>query len=169
MCMQMNAWRIDLEDEYLAQIRSGTWEIVPRPRGRKVIGSCFVFCTKNTGKREKEGETRHERVYIRTSVNGIACGIQFRDASHERCYGVLEWKFGGRGVHGESRIYLKQHNCIENVLERFGMKDCKPVSTLIESNCKLSRLEHLALRSGEACVTLCKGKIYIRSSTKGSQ
>ena len=26
-----NAWRTALEDEYLAQIRSGTWEIVTRP------------------------------------------------------------------------------------------------------------------------------------------
>lgn len=38
-----------MEDEYLAQIRNNIWEIVSRPQKRKVIGSRFVFCTKNSG------------------------------------------------------------------------------------------------------------------------
>lgn len=48
------AWRIAMEDEYLAQIKNCTWEIVPRPKDRKVIGSRFVFRTKNTGGKEKK-------------------------------------------------------------------------------------------------------------------
>ena len=45
-----NAWRCALEDEFLAQIKNNTWDIVKRPYKRKVIKSRFVFCTKNNGK-----------------------------------------------------------------------------------------------------------------------
>lgn len=62
-------WRRALEDEYLAQLKNVTWEIVPRPKNRKVIGSRFVFQTKNTGKKvqlvakgcsQRPGEDFHE-------------------------------------------------------------------------------------------------------------
>ena len=49
-----DTWKLALEDEYLAQIKHGMWEIVPRPGDRKVIGSQLVFCTKNTGNIEKK-------------------------------------------------------------------------------------------------------------------
>jgi len=45
----VEAWRTALEDEYLAQIRNKTWEIVSRPKNRKVISNRFVFCTKENG------------------------------------------------------------------------------------------------------------------------
>lgn len=44
-------WKRALEDEFLAQIKNDTWEIVSRPPNRKVIGSRFVFSTKTTGKK----------------------------------------------------------------------------------------------------------------------
>lgn len=44
-----DAWRVAMEDEYLAQIQNNTWEIVQRPQKRKVIGSKFVFSTKEDG------------------------------------------------------------------------------------------------------------------------
>lgn len=65
----VNAWRSALEDEFLAQIKNGTWEIVSRPPNRKVIGSRFVFSTKTTGKKvrlvakgcsQRPGEDFHE-------------------------------------------------------------------------------------------------------------
>ena len=46
----VDAWRGALEDEFLAQIKNNTWDIVERPNTHKVIGSRFVFCTKNNGK-----------------------------------------------------------------------------------------------------------------------
>ena len=46
----VNAWRCALEDEFLAQIKNNTWDIVERPDKRKVIKSRFVFCTKINGK-----------------------------------------------------------------------------------------------------------------------
>lgn len=45
----VDAWRTALEYEYLAQIRNKTWEIVSRPKNRKVISNRFVFCTKQNG------------------------------------------------------------------------------------------------------------------------
>lgn len=62
-------WKGALEDEYLAQIKNCTWEIVSRPPNRKVIGSRFVFSTKTTGKKvrlvakgcsQRPGEDFHE-------------------------------------------------------------------------------------------------------------
>ncbi|OWR40682.1 hypothetical protein KGM_208533 [Danaus plexippus plexippus] len=43
----LKAWQIALEDEILAQLKNKTWEIVPRPKQRKVIGSRLVLSTKN--------------------------------------------------------------------------------------------------------------------------
>ena len=40
------------------------------------------------------------------------------------------------------RVCLKQKHYIEAILERYGMEECKPVSTPIESNCKLSTPEN---------------------------
>jgi transposase InsO family protein len=37
------------------------------------------------------------------------------------------------------KIYLSQQKYVENVLERFGMKDCKPLATPLDSNSKLTR------------------------------
>lgn len=44
-----------MEDEYLAQIKNKTWNIVSRPTKRKVIGNRFIFTTKDDGsvKRQK--------------------------------------------------------------------------------------------------------------------
>ena len=303
-----DAWRIALEDEYLAHIRNGTWEIVPRPRDRKVIGSRFVFCTKNTGNTEKKKvrfvakgcsqrpgedfqetyspvvkstsvrllaalaaeynlEIHHmdvvtaylngeleEEVYMEVpeqlsevldqiksnksvgTGNGIIKEQIVRETANrwysalnakndrvcllkKSLYGLsqsgLQWykklinklrnlgfsvmpqdpcmflaqktdnvmliaiyvddiliatndkKWLSEVKHAfsesfemkdlgiakyclgiefsrdeESRVFLKQRNYIENVLERFGMKDCKPVSTPIESSCKLSKPQH---------------------------
>ena len=46
----------------------------------------------------------------------------------------------------ESRVYLKQRNYIENVLDRFGMNDCKPVSTPIESSYYLVLLTQIGVQ-----------------------
>lgn len=65
----LNLWKSALENEYLSQIKNKTWEIVPRPKQRKVIGSRFVFSTKSTGKKvrlvakgcsQRPGEDFHE-------------------------------------------------------------------------------------------------------------
>lgn len=50
-----DVWRKALEEEYLAQIKNCTWEVVERPADRKIIGSRFVFCTKydNNSERKK--------------------------------------------------------------------------------------------------------------------
>lgn len=37
------------------------------------------------------------------------------------------------------KIYPNQQKYMENVLERFGMKDCKPLPISLDSNNKLSR------------------------------
>lgn len=42
-------WRAAIEDEYLAQIKNNTWEIVERPNQRQVIDSRLVFRTKDDG------------------------------------------------------------------------------------------------------------------------
>lgn len=49
-----DVWTEAMEDEYLAQIRNNTWEITLRPQARKVIGSRFVFKTKENGLIEKK-------------------------------------------------------------------------------------------------------------------
>lgn len=63
-------WTAAIEDEYLAQIRNNTWEIVERPDLRKIISSRLVFRTKDGGKKkvrlvakgyaQRPGEDFHE-------------------------------------------------------------------------------------------------------------
>ncbi|XP_046868540.1 uncharacterized protein LOC124460994 [Drosophila willistoni] len=42
-------WTRAMEDEFMAQILNKTWEIVERPKGRKVIGNKMVLQTKDNG------------------------------------------------------------------------------------------------------------------------
>jgi hypothetical protein len=39
-------WRAAMEDEYVAQMSNGTWELVARPRGSKFITDKWVFTHK---------------------------------------------------------------------------------------------------------------------------
>lgn len=42
-----------MENEYLAQLQNNTWEIVKRPKNRKVISSRFTLTAKKKGNQEK--------------------------------------------------------------------------------------------------------------------
>lgn len=45
-------WRLAIEDEFLAQILNGTWEITEQPDDKKVIANRFVFRTKMDDKKK---------------------------------------------------------------------------------------------------------------------
>lgn len=123
-----DAWRVTMENEYLAQIRNNTWEIVPRPQERKVIGSRFVFCTKDNGSVAKKkvrlvakgcsqrpGEDFHETyspVARTTSIRLLAAlaaemGLQIHQMVVITAYlnGKLE-----EDVHGDTRAITRSAN-----------------------------------------------------------
>lgn len=51
-------WQIAFEEEYLAQIRNNTWEIVDRPDQRQIIGNRLVFRTKDDGNARTKKKVR---------------------------------------------------------------------------------------------------------------
>lgn len=53
-----DAWRMAVEKEIAAQMKNGTWKLVPRPIDRKVIGSRLVLSTKITS----QGEVKKARL-----------------------------------------------------------------------------------------------------------
>lgn len=57
-CEDAKAWKEAVEKEIVAQIKNGTWKLVPRPKDRKVIGSRLVLCKKNTN----QGEVKKARL-----------------------------------------------------------------------------------------------------------
>ena len=56
--------------------------------------------------------------------------------------GELNFCLGVKFVrdHGSHTIVLSQRRYIEDVLECFGMQDCKPIGTPLDANCKLLKL-----------------------------
>lgn len=51
-CDESKQWQAAIEDEYLAQLINGTWNIVERPTEKQVIGNRLVFRTKDHNKKK---------------------------------------------------------------------------------------------------------------------
>lgn len=124
-------WKAALEDEYLSQIKNKTWEIVPKPTQRKVIGSRFVFSTKSTGKKvrlvakgcsQRPGEDFHETsspVVRSSSIRLIAAlsaelGLEIHQMDVVTAYlnGSLD-----------EEVYMEVPDQLSEVLERVLAKD----------------------------------------------
>ncbi|KAL7726005.1 hypothetical protein ACLKA6_005753 [Drosophila palustris] len=153
-------WIKAVEDEFMAHIVNGTWQIVERPDDRKIIGNKIVFRTKddstNIGKKSATSGKREDKILLVTIyVDDLLYGIESPEMADsdqgtpqskafemkdigpvKSCLGIeFEQDIAKR------QVFMSQRKYIDVMLRRFGMIDCKPAMTPIETKCNLKRLE----------------------------
>ncbi|CAG9570876.1 unnamed protein product [Danaus chrysippus] len=122
----IKAWQITLEDEILAQLKNKTWEIVPRPKQRKVIGSRLVLSTKSTGKKvrlvakgcsQRPGEDFHETSspVVRTSSIRLIAALSAELGLEIHQMDVVTAYLNGSL---EEEVYMEVPDQLSDVLER---------------------------------------------------
>ncbi|KAL7723797.1 hypothetical protein ACLKA6_008698 [Drosophila palustris] len=163
-------WIKAVEDEFMAHIVNGTWQIVERPDDRKIIGNKIVFRTKDDGtnigkkkarllakgcrigahKASQEDKillvtiyvddlllaSNHPKWQTQTKAH-LNKAFEMKDIGPVKsCLGIeFEQDIAKR------QVFMSQRKYIGVMLRRFGMIDCKPAMTPIETKCNLKSLE----------------------------
>jgi len=138
-------WKQAALEELNAHSTNGTWKLIPRPPGNKVIGSKWVFKVK----RNIDGSI--ERYKGRLVVKGynqqpgfdyieiFAPTVRMSTIDLGATTQLLGIKIDrDRSKHS---ITISEHQYCLDILEHFGMADCKPISTPMQPNQRLSRAQ----------------------------
>jgi hypothetical protein len=158
-------------DEELDQIeKNDTWELVPRPKNKNVIGTKWVFrnklnedghVTRNKARQVgfRKGSANN-KFYIKVSqgnillievyVDDIIFGSDddrlsqkfAKDMQNEfemSLLGELSFFLGLHIYQSNQGIFISQTKYIREILKRFGMEDCKPIITPMQTSYKLSK------------------------------
>ncbi|CAG9570824.1 unnamed protein product [Danaus chrysippus] len=167
----LKAWQIALEDEILAQLKNKTWEIVPRPKQRKVIGSRLVLSTKSTGKKvrlvakgcsQRPGEDFHETSspVVRTSSIRLIAALSAELGLEIHQMDVVTAYLNGSL---EEEVYMEVPDQLSDVLERVlaNEKVGSQKRTVTEKNIlKTAKSWHEALNECVNSVCLLKKSLY---------
>ncbi|CAK1597413.1 unnamed protein product [Parnassius mnemosyne] len=171
----VNEWRKALKNEFLAQIKNDTWEIVPRPHDRKVIGSRFVFSTKNYNKQrqmkvrlvakgcsQRPGEDFHETYspVVKSSSIRILAAISAELGLDIHHMDVVTAYLNGRL---EEEVYMNLPEQLSAVLDkilsnkRIGSSESVILDTKITETAKRWRK---MMNECDDCVCLLKKSLY---------
>ncbi|KAK1667225.1 hypothetical protein QYE76_055384 [Lolium multiflorum] len=133
-------WRSAMEDEHAALLRNNTWTLVPKPPGTNIIGSRWVFKTKH-----KPGLSMYLLVY----VDDIVLASSSPSASDHlvaalgedfpvKDLGPLHFFLGIQVTRDPGGMTLCQEQYALDLLKRANMDSCKPVTTPMSVQEKLS-------------------------------
>eukprot|EP00253_Pinus_taeda_P002701 PITA_02701 len=139
-------------EEYRAVIDNNTWKLVDFPQNVKPIGCKWVYRIKYNQKGELEkykgkylvilvmyvGDliiTRNNDDHIAQVKKELHAGLRMTDL------GLLHYYLGVEVFQHPHHIFISQSKYATEVLQRFGMQDCKPILTPMEKNLRLSKFE----------------------------
>ena len=136
-------WKEAILDEYAAHIVNQTWEVVDYPSSRKPLAA--VSSDPCLYSYQQEGKTTIVSVYVDDILiatndmqemakikKELKTSFKMKDLGPVHyCLGI-ELKQDTNGT-----IKMMQRKYVEDILIRFGMKDCKPINTPLDGNQKM--------------------------------
>ena len=112
-----------MNEEYEFIMKNDVWDVVPRPQDKTVVTSKWLY-------KIKHGVDECANPLIHKCKRELASKFEMKDLGPMHYFLGLEvWK-------KPREIFLSQGKYVVKILERFGMVDCKPVTTLMELNFK---------------------------------
>eukprot|EP00253_Pinus_taeda_P005987 PITA_05987 len=126
-------------DEELEQIeKNNTWELVPRPKDKNVIGTKWIF--KN--KLNENGEVIRNKARLVCKGNEEAMSHNFALVMQKEfemsLLGELTYFLGLQIQKNEGGIFLSQTKYLKQILKKYGMEDSKLVCTPMVTGCSLN-------------------------------
>eukprot|EP00253_Pinus_taeda_P023750 PITA_23750 len=130
-----------MQKGYDALIKNDTWKLVDPPLGIKPIGYKWIY--KNKYKADGSLDKHKSRLmakgsnesYIASIKKELGKSFEMTELGYVHYYLVIEVT-----QHSKS-IFLSQKIYIGDLLNRFGMIECNPLTTPMEQNLKLTSIE----------------------------
>jgi hypothetical protein len=131
-------------DEELDQIeKNDTWELVPRPKNKNVIDTKWVF---------------------RNKLNEDGFAKDMQNEFEMSLLGELSFFLGLQICQRNQGFFISQTKYIREMLKRFGMEDCKPIITTMQTNCKLSKYDDSKFINQRKCRSMIDILLYVTAS-----
>eukprot|EP00253_Pinus_taeda_P007780 PITA_07780 len=134
-------WKEMMQKEYDALIKNATWKLVDPPLGTKPIGCKWVYKNKyKVGGSLDKHKARlvakgNNESYIASIKKELKKGFEMTDL------GYVHYYLGIEVTQHLNSIFLSQNKYIGDLLNRFGMTECNPLTTPMEQNLKLTSIE----------------------------
>eukprot|EP00253_Pinus_taeda_P033317 PITA_33317 len=134
-------WKEVMQKEYDSLINNGTWKPIDHPLGTKSIGCKWVY--KNKYKADGSLDKHKAMIvakgnnesYITSIKKKLRKGFQMTDL------GYVHYYLGIEVTQHPKSIFLSQKKYIGDLLNKFGMTECNPLTTPMEQNLKLTSIE----------------------------
>eukprot|EP00253_Pinus_taeda_P020821 PITA_20821 len=130
-----------MQKEYDALIKNGTWKLVDPPLETKPIGCKWIY--KNKYKVDGSLDKHKGRLVAKGNSESYIASIkkELRKGFEMTGLGYVHYYLGIEVTQHLKSIFISQKNYIGDLLNRFGMKKCNPLTTSMEQNLKLTSIE----------------------------
>eukprot|EP00253_Pinus_taeda_P029118 PITA_29118 len=134
-------WKGAMQKEYDALIKNDTWKLVDPPFGTKPIGCKWVY--KNKYKADGSLDKHKARLLAKGNNESYIASIkkELGKSFEITDLGYVHYYLGIEVTQHPKSIFLSQKKYIGDLLNRFGMTECNPLSTPMEQNLKLTSIE----------------------------
>eukprot|EP00253_Pinus_taeda_P033910 PITA_33910 len=130
-----------MQKEYDALIKNDTWKLVDPPLGTKPIGCKWVY--KNKYKADGSLDKHKARLVAKGNNESYIASInkELGKSFEMTDLGYVHYYLGIEVTQHPKSIFLSQNKYIGDLLNRFGMTECNPLTTPTEQNLKLTSIE----------------------------
>eukprot|EP00253_Pinus_taeda_P024229 PITA_24229 len=139
--VKQQVWKDAMNEEYESIMKNDVWDVVPRPQDKTIVTSKWLYNIKHgaDGSAEKYKDCFVARGFsqkegadplIHKCKRELASEFKMKDL------GLIHYFLGLEVWQKLGEVFLSQGKYVVKILERFGMVDCKLVTTPTELNFK---------------------------------
>eukprot|EP00253_Pinus_taeda_P028105 PITA_28105 len=134
-------WKEAMQKEYDALIKYDTWKLVDPPLGTKPTGCKWVY--KNKYKVDGSLDKHKAMLVVKGNNESYIASIEKELGKSFKMIdlGYVHYYLGIEVTQHSKSIFLSQKKYIGDLLNRFGMTKCNPLTTPMEQNLKLTYIK----------------------------